>query len=66
MEQRLWQVEELVRGNPAGLREYLVAVTTLVSRSRRGSRGGNMVITWSTLTTPHTLTWPEMGQLVTT
>ena len=54
MEQRLWQVEELVRGKPAGWREYLVAVTTPVSRSRENSRGGLMV-TWPILTTFHLL-----------
>ena len=57
MEQRLLQVEELVRGNPAGLREYFVAVTRLARRRRRDSRGGDMVITWTLLTRP-TLTSP--------
>ena len=52
MEQRLWQGEEVGRGEPAGWREYLVAVTTPVSRSRENSRGGLMV-TWPILTTSH-------------
>ena len=63
MEQRLWQVEELVRGKPAGWREYLVAevaVTTPVSRSRENSRG-EVMVTWPILTTPTSshLTWQK-------
>ena len=42
MEQRLLQVEELLRGKPAGWREYLVAETTLASRGRRDSSAGDI------------------------